>query len=262
MEKLTLVDGITSVFGRFKNAGTVTHFHESYSIGIVTRGAHHYKRGSVEKTVRAGETRIVAPYELHETLPGEWEYLHFDITPQLFLDFIQDLEQNYKLQSLSFSPTLQHKELLTTGLQLHQAIQHNEMLELEQAFSDFSTLLLHCSDSLNLISTISLDNVKLGRAVEYIFTFWDDPDLSVGEIAKEVGFSTYYFARSFREAFAITPHKFIQSLRVERAKHRIASTNDPLAQIAVECGFSDQSHMNRVFKRIMGITPNVLRSSG
>lgn len=261
MEKLTLVDGITSVFGRFKNAGVVTHFHETYSIGIVTWGAHHYKKGSVEKTVVAGETRIVAPYELHETLPGEWEYLHFDIAPQLFLNFIQDLEQNYKLQSLSFSPTFQHETLLTTGLQLHQAIQHDEQLEVEQAFSDFSTLLLHCSDSLNLISNISLDNVKLGRAIEYIFTFWDDPNLSVEEIAREVRFSTYYFARSFRKAFAITPHKYIQSLRVERAKHRIISSNDPLAQIAVECGFSDQSHMNRVFKRIMGITPNVLRNS-
>ena len=261
MEKLSLRSGITSVYGRFKNAGTVTHFHETYSIGIVTRGAHHYKKGSVEKTVVAGETRVIAPYELHETLPGEWEYLHFDIAPDLLLDLIKDVEQNQGIQSVTFSPHLQHKDILSTGMQLYQAIQHNELLEFEQAFSDFSIVLLQCSNSLNFISDLTLDKVKLGRAIEYIFDFWDDPNLSVEEIARAVGFSTYYFARSFRKAFAVTPHKYIQSLRVERAKLRVISSNDPLAQIAVECGFSDQSHMNRVFKRVMGITPNILRNS-
>ncbi len=260
MEKLDIKDGISAVYGKFKNAGMVPHFHESYSIGIFTKGESRYKSGNKEEIVKEGETRVVAPYELHETCAGEWEYLHFDIEPNLFLNVAKDIEQNEQTKVASVVKTKIEKPILNIGLELYSSLKNSELLEIERTFSEFTTTLLKNSYSLNLICNLSLDTIRLGRALEYIFTFWDDPHLTVESIAKEVGFSTYYFTRSFSKEFGITPHKYIQSLRVERAKHKIVKTNDSLAHIAIECGFSDQSHMNRVFKRITGFTPNMLRS--
>ena len=259
MENLDIKNGISAVYGKFKNAGMVPHFHESYSVGIFTKGVYRYRSGSKDTTIKAGETRVVAPYELHKTYAGEWEYLHFDIEPKLLLNVVQDIEQNENILEPNILTRYKDKPIQTIGLELYNSLKNSEILEIEQSFSEFTTTLLQSSHSLNLICNLSLDSIKLGRALEYIFTFWDNPNLSVEAIAKEVGFSTYYFTRSFSKEFAITPHKYIQSLRVERAKHKIIKSSDSLAEIAIECGFSDQSHMNRVFKRITGFTPNMLR---
>jgi len=259
LEKLDIKNGISAVYGKFKDAGMVPHFHESYSIGIFTKGEYRYKSGMKETTIKAGETRVVAPYELHETYSGEWEYLHFDIEPNLLLNVLRDIEQKEQVDRSSILQIQKEKSILNIGLDLYSSLKNSEILEIERTFSHFTTTLLQNSHSLNLISNLTLDSVKLGRALEYIFSFWDDAHLSVETIAKEVGFSTYYFTRSFSREFKITPHKYIQSLRVERAKYKIIKTDDSLAQIAIECGFSDQSHMNRVFKRITGFTPNLLR---
>ena len=260
MENLDIKNGISAVYGKFKNAGMVPHFHESYSVGIFTKGVYRYRSGSKDTTIKAGETRVVAPYELHETYAGEWEYLHFDIEPKLLLNVVQDIEQNQNILEPNILATYKDKPIQAIGLELYNSLNNNEILEIERSFSEFTTTLLQSSNSLNLICNLSLDSIKLGRALEYIFSFWNDPHLSVEAIAKEVGFSTYYFTRSFSKEFAITPHKYIQSLRVERAKYKIIKTKDSLAEIAIECGFSDQSHMNRVFKWITGFTPNVLRN--
>jgi transcriptional regulator GlxA family with amidase domain len=79
-------------------------------------------------------------------------------------------------------------------------------------------------------------------------------DLSVSEIAHHVGISPFYFTRSFRNSVGIPPHAYHLNLRIDRAKE-LLSTDMPIAQIALEVGFSDQSHLNRVFKKITACTP-------
>lgn len=259
MEKLNIKDGISAVYGNFKNAGMVPHFHECYSIGLFTAGEYRYKSGSKEAILKAGETRVISPYQLHQTYEGEWQYLHFDIEAKLLLDLVKDIEQNDNEKEVQILPLHKEKILFSSAKDLYRSLQNREQLEIEYNFNRFATTLLHSSNSLNLICNITLERKKLGRALDYIFTYWNKPTLSVGEIAKEVSFSTYYFTRSFTKEFLITPHKFIQSIRVERAKQLILKTSMPLAQISQECGFSDQSHMIRVFKRISGYTPNTLR---
>ncbi len=259
MEKLNIAEGISAVYGKFKNAGMVPHFHESYSIGLFTDGEYRYRSGTKEAVVKAGEVRVVAPYELHETYEGEWSYLHFDINPTLLIESVRDIEQNQQPSLLDILPLNKERLLLESGLALYSALRSREVLEIEQSFTNFTATLLASSSSLNLISNLTMDSAKLGQALEYIFTFWNKADLSIEEIAREVAFSPYYFTRSFHKEFLITPHKFIQSLRVDRARQMIVKTNEPLAHIAIECGFSDQSHMIRVFKRISGYTPNRLR---
>lgn len=81
---------------------------------------------------------------------------------------------------------------------------------------------------------------------------------TLGDVADECRLSTTHFARAFKASTGMTPHGWLQARRVERARDLLA-TDLSLAEIALECGFADQSHFTRVFSRIAGNTPGSWR---
>lgn len=86
-------------------------------------------------------------------------------------------------------------------------------------------------------------------------------DVSLAEIAAACRLSVTHFSKAFKVSVGMTPHKWLQTQRVEKARRLLISTDASLAEIAVECGFSDQSHFARIFKRAVGVTPGAWRRS-
>ena len=83
--------------------------------------------------------------------------------------------------------------------------------------------------------------------------------LPLSELAKLVQLSTGHFARSFRQSFGVSPHTFIIEQRVHRAMCLILESEAPLAEIALSCGMTDQSHLTRLFTRNVGMSPAAWR---
>ena len=73
--------------------------------------------------------------------------------------------------------------------------------------------------------------------------------LSLAVIARECGVGPSTLAIAFRRAFGTSVGEAIRAVRVAQAKSALATTREPLAQIAVRCGFHDQAHFTRVFER-------------
>jgi AraC family transcriptional regulator len=84
-------------------------------------------------------------------------------------------------------------------------------------------------------------------------------NLTLDELAASVTLSRYHFARRFRASTGTTPHEYVLQQRVARAQTLLIRTNYPLLDIAVICGFADQSHFNRVFKKHTGVPPGHYR---
>jgi AraC-like DNA-binding protein len=80
-------------------------------------------------------------------------------------------------------------------------------------------------------------------------------------LADIAGLSRFHFARAFKQSVGIAPHSYLMQRRVERAKALVIETKLSLAQIALECGFSDQSHFARRFLQFVGVTPRSFRWS-
>jgi AraC family transcriptional regulator len=80
-------------------------------------------------------------------------------------------------------------------------------------------------------------------------------DLSIAEIAHECGLSSGYFARAFKQSTGAPPYQWLTKVRVERAKELLKDPRCELADIALLCGFVDQSHFTRVFSRSEGYSP-------
>jgi AraC-like DNA-binding protein len=84
-------------------------------------------------------------------------------------------------------------------------------------------------------------------------------DTSLDELAELCGMSRSHFIRAFRQVTGMPPHRWLSRQRVTRAKGLLRETKMPITEIALTCGFADQSHLTRVFSKIFGISPGAWR---
>lgn len=83
--------------------------------------------------------------------------------------------------------------------------------------------------------------------------------ITLDQLARMAGLSTGHFSRAFKQTFGIPTHAYLIRQRVERAQSVMLSTQLPLSEVALACGLSDQAHFTRMFRRIVGETPNLWR---
>jgi len=86
-----------------------------------------------------------------------------------------------------------------------------------------------------------------------------DGDVTVVDLARQCGLSTGYFVTAFRRSTGVTPHQWLTGRRIDTAKRLLDHGELPLAQIAIACGFANQSHFTRVFRLATGCTPAAWR---
>ncbi len=121
-------------------------------------------------------------------------------------------------------------------------------------------LLRHYSEVAQIITleNRSLTHTQLQQAINYIHTHLDR-DLSLAELAGIINISPTYFASLFKQAMGISPHQYVIQQRVEKAKLMLSRTDLAIADIALQVGFSSQSHLTQHFKRLTGMTPKQIR---
>ncbi len=86
-----------------------------------------------------------------------------------------------------------------------------------------------------------------------------DGNISLVILANECGLSVSHFTRLFRRSVGLPPHRWLMAQRIDRAKSLLRDTGLSLAEVALACGFYDQSHLNRCFKTIIGVGPGTWR---
>jgi AraC family transcriptional regulator len=88
-----------------------------------------------------------------------------------------------------------------------------------------------------------------------------DMNISLETLAGLANLSCSQFRRAFKTSFGDAPHAYIMRQRILRAQELMLSTREPLSELALSCGFADQSHFTRLFVRLVGETPNNWRRS-
>ena len=99
---------------------------------------------------------------------------------------------------------------------------------------------------------------QLRRVKELIAADLSAP-VAMSDLAQACGLSVSYFARAFKQSVGMPPHQWLLEQRVERARQMLNRPDASLAEVALVCGFADQSHFTRVFKNIMGASPGAWR---
>ncbi len=107
-------------------------------------------------------------------------------------------------------------------------------------------------------SPVRLGRGQLGKAIDFMQANLGDA-INLSAIAGATGLSQSHFARQFRTTLGVAPHQYLMRLRIERAKRMLSETDTPLVTVAFACGFANQEHLTRIFKRSCGITPAAYR---
>jgi len=97
-------------------------------------------------------------------------------------------------------------------------------------------------------------DARMARIRDYIRMYFQR-DITVADLAAVAGMSRTHLTRAFSAAYHTPPHVYLNSVRVAHACTLIRG-GMPLAAVAIECGFADQSHLTRRFKGCVGVTPS------
>lgn len=115
--------------------------------------------------------------------------------------------------------------------------------------------------SRDLAPTVTHDNSELAaisRTFEYVRENLASP-LSIELLAQRANLSVYQLDRRVRELYGVSMAQHITRARIDRSRYKLTHTNETIASIAIDCGYSDQTSFTRQFRQSVGMTPNTYR---
>lgn len=117
---------------------------------------------------------------------------------------------------------------------------------------------LHGTSTISIPARGGLSQRDLRRVTDYLQEHLAE-DPALGKLAQLVGLSPKHFSRVFRRSTGIGPNQWLAKQRVARARELLAGGTLSIAEIALSCGFADQSHLTVTFRRVTGTTPGRFR---
>lgn len=140
---------------------------------------------------------------------------------------------------------------------------HPSKLYVDSLATSLSAHLLHKYSSQEYILRNyqgGLASNKLKLVIDYINEHLSE-EISLRVLAGLIGMSQYHFGRLFKQSTGLSPYKYILQQRINLAKKSLVQGNISIAEVALNCGFTHQSHLNRHFKSLVGTTPKKYKSS-
>lgn len=213
------------------------HSHESYVICGILHGARVTVSNGVSMLYTPGEVCIVEPYQEHScfsAFDGSYDYVALSIPPE-------------SLRSLSASDEC--TAIAGIFRELFECL-GNDNIDSELA----QRIIKGGAGWRNIFNTGSVNEIT--EAINKSVMFINDNyalKIALDDIAEYVSMSKYNFQRSFVKQYGMSPAAFIDKKRVASALSLIKK-GGAASSIALECGFSDQSHLCRVVKKVTGVT--------
>jgi AraC-like DNA-binding protein len=256
--------GLTLMHATYITQSFARHSHDGFAFGVIENGALGFSYRGEKLTASPGTINLVNPDEPHDGYPateGGWTYRMFYFDTGLFQRAADEI--GGKSVNLPFfqDGVIDDTDLASEIQSFHISLSTGTMERLEME----SRLLHMVVRFIRRHADMSYPLLKAGRehpAVLVAKRMIEDlshQDISLAGLATESGLSPFHLIRVFKAETGLTPHRYLSQVRVRRAEKLIRQGID-LADTAYEVGFADQSHLNRHFKGITGITPGAYRN--
>jgi AraC-like DNA-binding protein len=253
--------GIELLKAKFITHTFPRHIHEGYVIGVIERGAEKFYYRGATHTAPAGAVIVINPGEVHtgQAADGQgWSYR--TLYPQADALKRRVAELGGPAEPPFFpTPVINDNHLAHLIRHLHRTLESSEStLERETIFMVTMAQLIrrHAADK-PILPLTQAEPQAISQIRDYLEANYAE-NISLNQLAELVNFSPFYLNRVFRQMMGLPPYAYLTQVRITNAK-RLLRLGQPLAQVALETGFVDQSHLNRHFKRFVGVTPGQYR---
>ena len=262
--RLPHLEGIELLRAHYITQTFARHAHEGFAVGVIESGALGFFYRGENVVAPAGAINLAIPDEPHTGHAAQetgWSYRMFYLDAGLLRQAAAEISG--KAHDLPyFRPGVIFDEQLAQTLgALHVALE----LGTDGALEHQSRLLCVLTQFIRrhahpapAINSMRREHQAVTRARDYLESHYAD-NPSLHELAAAVYLSPFHLIRVFQHELGLPPHAYLTQVRVRHAR-RLLAQGQPIVSVANATGFTDQSHLTRHFKRILGVTPGQYRN--
>ncbi len=234
------------------------HSHDYYVICLVERGFQSFTHQGTKHFTPPGGVIVINPGAVHTGEAADeqgFEMLCLYPTVSHMQTALEELTGTHQATPFFSDVRIDHPWVADGIRALHQALSQDvSALECETRFTwTLAQLVKRYADIHPAEPKVGSERQAIRQACRYIEERFAE-GIRLAELAQHVSLSPYYLLRVFRAQVGMPPYAYLESVRIRRAQQLIEAGR-PLAEVAVEVGFSSQSHLTRRFKQIIGVTP-------
>lgn len=234
------------------------HSHDYYVICLIERGLQSFTHGGAKHITPPGGVILINPGAVHTGEPADEQGFEMRCvypTTSHMQRAVFELTGRHEALPFFTDVRVDHRWAMTSVLTLHKALaQETDVLESESRFIwTLAELIKRYADIRSCEQRLGKERKAIRRVRQYIDERFAQ-GISLAQLAEHVSLSPYYLLRVFRAEIGMPPYAYLESVRIRQAQ-RLIEAGKPLIEVAVEVGFSSQSHLTRRFKRIIGVTP-------
>ena len=256
----------------FHGFGCSLHHHREIELCILLDGKFHIMLPDRQISAVPGDIWIINPWISHKTRSESPDKpalaINIQISPVFFSAYFPQMEgtefpfqifnkNNLGTQSYEKIAALM-QEAATNYFQKQEYYELNCAGQINLLFAELLNTLPHRILSSKEWLTEMNRVTKVRKLSGYIEENYNRK-LLLSEIAEREGYSMSYLSHFFKEAFGISFQKYLTAIRCEKARQLLLSTNLPLLDICISCGFSDPKYFNKGFQSIFGCSPKEYR---
>ena len=232
------------------------HFHEYYVIGFIEGGKRHLWCKGKEYDTSAGDLILFNPRDDHYCAPVNGELLDYravNIKPEVMSRAVKEITGEAYMPY--FTETVVYKSDIAQSVQdLYRAVLNDApLLEKEEnLFFLLDQILREYASDFE-----SADVLRPNRQIQSLCQYMEEhfaENVTLDELLSMTDFGKSYLLRSFTRQTGVSPYRYLQTIRLDKAKRFLEEGIAPI-DAAGMAGFSDQSHFTHFFKEFIGLTP-------
>lgn len=256
--------GVELLHAHYIDQRFAPHVHDGFVFTVIERGAQRFNHRGAEHLAPVGSMVLINPDELHTGSKAHeqgWLYRAYYPEVSQVTTVFEELELS--CQGLpSFATSVLHDpQLATLFSSLHRLLSedHASALERQTVWREAVLLLFQRHARVRTATEAGREPQAVIRAKELLSARLAEPP-SLEQLAAAVQLSPFHFARVFRRATGVPPYAWVKQRRIEQARALLKSGCAPV-NVAMQLGFSDQSHLTRQFKQAYGVGPGEYRQA-
>ena len=261
-------DGIDLFEADYKNFTFPKHSHDYYAFGTILNGAEQFMTRGTNYVASRGQLLMMNPMQVHDGGPASddgYQYQIMFIAPEIFGDLVRELSPTNTGLPFFGNCVVDDRELHLQLQQLHRMFRPDlsattSLLERDsQLLYSAARLALRHADAPPFVFRPGSEDKRVQTVIDYMAAHLDE-NIALEDLATITGLSRFHLLRVFREATGLPPHAYFNHMRLRRAK-RMLFDGATIADAAAATGFADQSHLNRHFKTMWGVSPGAFIAS-